>query len=51
MLVDIVAGRDDIADFGDREAIDGLIELARDNITRRKDNIPTFCSKFKILLI
>jgi hypothetical protein len=50
MVVDVVVEMDDIADFGDREAIDGLIELARDNMTERKDNIPTFWSKFKILL-
>jgi hypothetical protein len=50
MVVDVVVEMDDIADFGDPEAIDGLIELARDNMTERKDNIPTFWSKFKILL-
>jgi len=34
-VADVVLERDDIADFGDREAIDmALIEMARDNITR-----------------
>jgi len=35
IVVDVVLERDDIDDFGDREAIDiALIEMARDNITR-----------------